>query len=91
MSVSFLRLGWFYLLYPLILSLFSLADTYIRNVSMLDIVPKISCKLSSYILIIYLFFLHSVSVISITLSYSSLICPSISFNLLWIPSSVFFI
>ena len=81
MSVSFPRLGRFYLLYPLILSLFSLGDTYISNVSMLDIVPKISCKLSSFILISY-FFLHSVSVISITLSYSSLICPSISFNLL---------
>ena len=55
-SVSFLRLGRFYLLYPLILSLFSLGDTYIRDVSMLDIVPQISCKLSSCILIIYLFF-----------------------------------
>ena len=90
MSVSFPRLGRFYLLYPLILSLFSLGDTILGMLVCLILSPKspVNCP---HLFLLVIFFIHSVSVISITLSYSSLICPSISFNLLWIPSSVFFI
>lgn len=70
------------------LYVFSFCDPYNTNLSVL-MLSQISLKLST--IFFYPFSFCSVAMISTTLSSSTLICYFVSFSLLWIPSSVFFI